>query len=321
MQKRLRIVVSTGRAAVSPSDPTAAAARKVLREHLGRLIEQQPAAQRGDVEGVHQLRVATRRARATLRLFSGVLPTRETARANRSLVWLGGAIGEVRDLDVLGLAVAKNRQRLDPTLQRALRPLEQTIAARRRIAHAHLLKILDSSRYATALGNVDALSRTEHRTPRDTRLSDSAAELVRPVWLSARRAAQRLQNESSPDNYHRLRVRVKRLRYALESLQPLGGKKVRRTIKRMQELQDLLGASQDAATQTAWLRAYAEESGAPTVTLLAIGALIQVLTRRGRRGRARALKAWKDLEDRSLRSKVLGELSQHRRPRLVRAVS
>jgi CHAD domain-containing protein len=55
-----------------------------------------------DIEYVHQLRVATRRASAAVQIFAELLPKRKSRLINRRLRELRQAAGEARDLDVLG---------------------------------------------------------------------------------------------------------------------------------------------------------------------------------------------------------------------------
>src|SRR5256885_16469029 len=107
---------------LSPDDSAAAAARAVLRYHLRAFASAEPSARAGEIEPVHQLRVATRRLRAALRLFAPLLPARFAAAAHRDLAWLARAIGAVRDLDVLGETLRKQAVRLDPELRPAAGP-------------------------------------------------------------------------------------------------------------------------------------------------------------------------------------------------------
>src|SRR5437773_320097 len=66
---------------LSPDDGAAVAARVVVRFHLRAFVRVEPAARAGEVEPVHQLRVATRRLRTALRLFAPLLPARFAAAA------------------------------------------------------------------------------------------------------------------------------------------------------------------------------------------------------------------------------------------------
>jgi CHAD domain-containing protein len=123
-----------------------------------------------------------------------------------------------------------------------------------------------------------------------------------------RRAGRRLEADSAPADFHRLRVRVKRLRYALETLCGVGGKPVRRLLRELEALQDVLGDGQDAVTQTAWLRRYAGGESVRPATLLPVGAAMQALARRGGKRRRRGYKAWRRLDDAGLLDRALDAL-------------
>src|SRR5215470_17736683 len=132
------------RLALAPGDDTRLAARRVLAFHLGTFESEEPAARGGDVEAVHQLRVASRRLRATLQLFAPVLPATVVASATEGLAWLGRGIGGVRDLDVLSLAIAARSRRLPDDARAALGPLEHALVERRAVALAELGRLLDT---------------------------------------------------------------------------------------------------------------------------------------------------------------------------------
>src|SRR5438067_1394289 len=59
-----------------------------------------------DPENVHQMRVASRRLRAALRLFEAVLPPAASSLQDE-LAWIAAALGEVRDLDVQIASLAR----------------------------------------------------------------------------------------------------------------------------------------------------------------------------------------------------------------------
>jgi CHAD domain-containing protein len=54
----------------------------------------------GEIEGVHQMRVATRRLRAALEVFGPCLDRKRGGRAQRDVKALADALGERRDRDV-----------------------------------------------------------------------------------------------------------------------------------------------------------------------------------------------------------------------------
>src|ERR671913_470053 len=73
---------------------------RILREQFAVFLTHEPGTRIGeDPEELHNMRVATRRMRAAMKIFEGALPVRTRAFRD-SLKWVAGALGEVRDLDV-----------------------------------------------------------------------------------------------------------------------------------------------------------------------------------------------------------------------------
>src|SRR5207244_5451279 len=140
------------------------------------------------------------------------------------------------------------------------------------------------------------------------RLGDVAPEVVAPLLGDVLRSARRAAEDSSAPVLHRVRVRAKRLRYALETLEGLGGGSLNKLIRRLVRLQDVLGGCQDAVTGMAWLRDWAGRGEHLPAALLATGALIQVLRSRERRLRRRFPRAWRRIDRRKVRAGVRDEL-------------
>jgi len=106
---------------VSPDDRTSDVAARTLRLRLAAVRHYLPlAAERPeeDIEYVHELRVATRRTTAALRLYAGLLPGRRTARMERRLKQIRRAAGDARDYNVLAQGLCAGRS--DPEAQRYL---------------------------------------------------------------------------------------------------------------------------------------------------------------------------------------------------------
>ena len=304
---------------LAPDDSAPTAARVVLRFHLQRFREHEAGARAGDVEGVHQLRVATRRLRAALRLFAPMLPRTFAGGVRRDLAWVAAAIGEVRDLHVLAQEVNARATRLTPETHRALGPLELAMHDQRQARHAALVAVLDSSRCRRLLDRLEVFG-TSRPAGAQLRTAEAAPELVRPLLRAVLRAGRSLTAESPPESLHRLRVRTKRLRYALETVRGLGGKLVPRTLRRLTSLQEVLGSCQDCFMAIAWLRRYAETADLPPTTLVATGGLIEQLGRRTRKLGRRFPEVWDAIDRRRLRVDLLAALGAgpHRAARAAR---
>jgi CHAD domain-containing protein len=302
---------------LSPDDDVAVAVRAVVRFHLRTFERFHEEAVAGAVEPIHQLRVSTRRLRAAIRLFRPHLPRRFGETIDDELDWLGGAIGGVRDLDVLFDALHARAARLDPDLRQSLGPVGVAIHGQRAAALTALDHALADRRARRLLQRLATFAEAQTPPRRPTRLGDVAPGLTRALVRPVRRAGRRLAPSSPPADFHRLRVRLKRLRYGLETLRGLGGKPLRRCLDRLERLQDVLGASQDAVTQIAWLRSYAATPDVDAASLLPVGALMQGLARRAEKRRRRALKEWSRFESDGLLDDVGEDLTaeaEERRP-------
>ena len=89
---------------VSPDDRTSDVADRTLRFRLANVQHYLPLAAKKpdeDIEYVHELRVATRRTMAALRLYADMLPRRRTARMETRLKQIRRAADDARDYDVL----------------------------------------------------------------------------------------------------------------------------------------------------------------------------------------------------------------------------
>jgi CHAD domain len=117
--------------------------------------------------------------------------------------------------------------------------------------------------------------------------------------------------------FHRLRVRVKRLRYAFEMLPGMCGKRSRKALARLEQMQELLGAHQDLVAMLAWLRDYA--GGAHDVapeTLMAVGALVQTLGERRRKLAVQTYRRWRKVARAGVIKDALNEISRVAQRRL-----
>jgi CHAD domain-containing protein len=292
----------------SSSDAAVKAAAAAIAGQLRAMTPEHDKVVTGDAEAIHRLRVATRRLRAALRMLHEVAPGDEAESATDELGWLCGAIGAVRDLDVLAQLLQERATHLESDFIRALAPLSDTIRRQRATEQERLVAALDSERYR---GLVQRLGSVAPQPAADSiTLGAVAARLVRPQLRAMLRAGAGLDEASPPETLHRLRVRVKKLRYVLEPMRAVGGKPARRMLRRLERVQERVGLYHDAVTAAAWLRGWADEShDAPAAAMMATGALIHSFERRIRRLRARGLKAWRRAEMEDLARAVLHELN------------
>lgn len=96
-----------------------------------------------DIEGVHDMRVATRRLRAVMEIFAVCFPKQQHRRALREVKELADVLGERRDPDVMIDGLEAIAAGLAPGDRTGIRHLEQTLRARQAEANERLAATLD----------------------------------------------------------------------------------------------------------------------------------------------------------------------------------
>jgi len=238
-----------------------ALARSVIR-----LIGEDPKIRaNSDADPVHDARVATRRLRSDLKTLEPYLSPVEGLRTE--LGWLGGLLGEVRDLDVL---IERMRARI-AELPAVDRTAAVVIVARleddRDRRRGELLEGLSSGRYFALL---DELIEASRRPPVADPTHDRRARFVlrrvtRRAWRRTARAVDRLDRSSPDAALHEVRKRAKRARYAAELGRDVFGKRATRFAERLADVQDGLGEVQDTVVAEERLRALRLPSGSAFV--------------------------------------------------------
>jgi triphosphatase len=226
-----------------------AVALAVLRRQFTAMLAKEPGTRLGDdIEELHDMRVATRRLRAALSLFADVLPA-TALKAREELGWVGQGLGAVRDLDVQIEQLGEWLDAAEQEDREALAILRMLLHEQRETARAAMLEMLDSRRYAAFVSRFSRTLRARHLArsgPAAQPALALAPDLIETRFRSVRKAGNRIDPDSPAIEYHRLRIRGKRLRYALEFLGDLYPGRTQPLIKRLVAVQDLLGLHQDA---------------------------------------------------------------------------
>lgn len=214
-----------------------------------------PAVLDGQIEGVHQMRVALRRLRSGLKIFHPLIPREASVSLIEDLRWLNGFLGPARDWDVFleeGMApVFAHFPR-----KRSLLLFRGTAEILRQRHHETLRDALRQPHYPLMLQRLtDWLDRCAWRES----LSDEQRErLAEPVLDFATPLLERDHRRMvkrgaafanlSAEERHVLRIRIKELRYALDffaSLYPAPA--VKAMLSALSALQDCLGVMNDIA--------------------------------------------------------------------------
>jgi len=266
------------RQGVLPDQPMAEAGRLIWRRQLMAMLVNEAGARDGsDIEYVHDMRVATRRARSMAALFGDFWDEDEVAPLLAGLKKTARTLGDVRDLDVALDDLAEHRAAMSPEDAEGLAPLADHWAWARDDARARLFKWLDSRSYRRFVAAMDRFTRTPGRGVRapspGPEIPATQVRHVLPVRILAAFMAVRAYETDigrpglPVETLHALRIDAKRLRYALEPVPHLLGEDGAATVKMLKRLQDHLGRMNDAAVAGERLRAAdAEGLGSPALT-------------------------------------------------------
>jgi CHAD domain-containing protein len=221
--------------------------RQLIQRQLRRLGKLRPVVLAdNDPEPLHQLRVSLRRLRTALDQFALALELPAGVQA-RTIASVARRTGHCRDLDVLrlrlqvqlGPQLPANERRL---LDRAIGRLERERAE----AFASLVSALQAGRYRRLL---ERLHRWQQR-PRFTPLGElplvpwlvdwqapfSAGLFLDPGWRTV---------DPADEGLHRLRKRIKAVRYALENLEQWCAPPLQRWLEELRQAQGHLGELHD----------------------------------------------------------------------------
>jgi CHAD domain-containing protein len=224
---------------------TTDAATFIVRDAEARFVAQAVDLEAGSTaaESVHQARVALRRLRVSLRVFSDVLGERRATSLATEARWLFVILGRVRELQLLRMRLASHGLPA-ATLRMDRGVIDLALEA----ACASLTTAVASERYARFR---QALHQA-HAEPSSLRQERGRARKAIEARLRRWHRKARRHAKASPSTaagQHALRKELKRLRYATELLaseRSASASKVRSYLRRLAKLQDALGAAVDA---------------------------------------------------------------------------
>jgi CHAD domain-containing protein len=302
LREPTRLVLETGRAiAVAPPRPARRRPGLIptdladaLSAVLGRSVEAirtHEAGSRagGDIENVHQMRVATRRIRAYLKAAKPALDPEAADGLRRDLAELAQVLGMVRDLDVMIDRLHAEAAALGQPDTAALERLIASLDAERQGSRGLLIAQLDDPGHASLLSELDAAAaRPPVANPWADLTELGAAEYLR-LSKARNRLARRFGDNPPDDDLHALRILGKRARYTAE-LQPRS-KAMTRFLQALAQFQETLGDHQDATVLEDRLRHLVAASGHGAAAVAA-GRVIEGARRRKIAARANFPGTW-----------------------------
>lgn len=242
---------------ISPDTMVVDAARRSLEPRLAVVAHALPLAAYladHDIEHVHRLRVATRRAGAAVKLYRDWLPQKTGQWFKKQLRRIRRAAGDARDLDVL-------IQRLHREAGPQADEVAKFLAAKRRAVQPRIVELADDLRKDDRFVRKAVRLFDKIRVPhgdREAGVSPQFGEWAPPQLGKFRDAFVELVPKGTEDvaTLHEFRIRAKALRYAIELLAPAFGDELRKEVyPEVEKLQERLGNITD---HIAAIRLFAE---------------------------------------------------------------
>jgi CHAD domain-containing protein len=268
-----------------------------------------------DAEGVHDMRVATRRLRSVLRDFADVLGKHTLSGLTRPLKRLADALGKVRDLDVL----IEELENLGDVPECPVRDgIEQITAIyrERRIAAQRVLENRLTGEFVLDLRTrFNAALESTIRQRRLFELADMGDEARRAITKCLKEfqdLSEVIYYPFSTKRIHKLRIAGKHLRYAIELFSPHFGDALKPFADGMKGMQKHLGDLHDCDVWIAEIRTHipqkrrTPEDPKPTAAVW----LISQFTHRRTRAYRDALELWSVWEAEGFREKLVELVSQ-----------
>ncbi|MHC2334564.1 CYTH and CHAD domain-containing protein [Bradyrhizobium sp. USDA 4454] len=200
-----------------------------------------------DSEGVHQMRVGMRRLRAAISLFDDVLPHADTARIKAGLKWLTAELAPAREIDVF------LRESIQPVVQdapsRGVRAIRKRFSGHRVAAFRRARDAIASARYRRLLiDTVEWIESGRSRKTDDRSIAGYAGDILDRRIRKARKQGKRL-NDLDAKQRHKLRIKIKKIRYAIDFFGNLyedaDQETLTRVSDRLKRIQSALGSLND----------------------------------------------------------------------------
>jgi len=248
---------------LSPAMSAGRAFTLIGRSCLRHLVANVPATENRDAEALHQMRVALRRLRAAISLFSDVVSDDRIEAIKTELRWLAREFGPARDLDTLVIEVLKPLRK-QHAKELGLASISKMFGRQRLKAYRRAQEAVQSTRFRKIVLDTaewieagpwsmseDPLRRARREMPVEFH---AAAQLTQRRKKIRRRGAH--IGDLSAVQLHRLRIQAKKTRYAVEFFSSLyqgkkAGKRCKKVISSLMALQDSLGRFNDIVTRKA----------------------------------------------------------------------
>lgn len=202
-----------------------------------------------DPEGVHDMRVSSRRLRSALNDFSSFIKKAKLSESTKEIKTLADALGEVRDDDVAIIELQKIKGEAPPERAEDIQKLIDIIDLKRTQARRSLESLLTPRRLnRLRRGFVDALPAAlsaPKRKKEETTYYQVALSVIVERVAELKSLSKSLHKPHRTKPLHRMRIAAKKLRYAVELFAPCWGDKSLSYARQIAHMQSSLGGLHD----------------------------------------------------------------------------
>jgi CHAD domain-containing protein len=211
-----------------------------------------------DTEFLHQWRVSLRKVRSVLTLFKGVVANETLDQLKLDFKEIMQDTNMMRDRDVYLLSKDDYFALVPPQAHPGLGVLFELLQQDRDEAFGKVKTMLESKDYKKQIKSIQKLFENPKALPKgpkaDTPSKAFAADLVLKRYKKVCKLAGKITDKTPDETIHALRIQCKKLRYLIESAQPLfDAKQVKKLLKTLKGLQEHLGSFNDQSVQQATL--------------------------------------------------------------------
>ena len=248
---------------LTPGMSTGQAFTLIGRACLRHLVANVSATKNRQSEALHQMRVALRRLRAAMSLFSDIVRDNRINAIKNELRWLAQELGPARDLDTLLIEVLTPLRKQHAN-ERGLLSISRMFQRQRLKSYRRVQEAVQSARFRTLV--LDTAEWVEAgpwsisedppiRARREMPIESYVAKQLSQRCKKIRRRGAKLGALSS-EQMHRLRIQIKKARYAVEFFSSVyqgkkSAKRCKRVLSSLMQLQNYLGGINDIVTRKA----------------------------------------------------------------------
>jgi CHAD domain-containing protein len=225
-------------------------AAEVLRVRFEEVVSLRGAALNSDdIEGVHAMRVATRRLRSALRDFAPLIKKRPLKKVKKDLKRIADALGQARDQDVAIVALEKlQAQAKDERVKEGVGKLIEERRGVRERAQLDLMETIAASSIEDLQRRFDAAideAANRKQSARVISFDEAGRDAVAASLQEFCDLSASLYEPFNIEDLHELRIAAKRLRYAIELFTACWGASVAPFAEEIAEMQSFLGEVHD----------------------------------------------------------------------------